>query len=118
MSTSLLYELIQIALRNRSQLSRIPTREEWESVYEEAEMQAVAGVCIAGIDRLMASNPGQMVNLPLEMKLEWIGLAEQIRQQNAHVDKQTAKIWRQLKEDGMDAAILKGQGIATLYGDE
>ena len=117
MSTPLLYELIQIALRNQSQLSRTPTGEEWASVFYEAEMQAVAGVSIAGIDRLTASNPEQMVNMPLEMKLEWIGLAEQIRQQNKHIDKQTAKIWRKLKDDGLDAAILKGQGIATLYGN-
>ena len=119
MTTSvLLYELIQVALDNRSLLSRIPTGKEWEAVYKEAEVQAVAGICIAGIDRLTASNPGQMVNLPLEMRLEWIGLSEQIRLQNAHMDKQTAKIWRQLKNDRLDTAILKGQGIATLYGDE
>lgn len=115
MTANVLYELIQIALGNLSQLSRIPTGEEWASVFEEAETQAVAGVCIAGIDRLTASNPEQMVNLPLEMKLEWIGLTEQIRQQNKHVDKQTAKIWGQLNDDGLDAAILKGQGIAYEY---
>lgn len=113
-----LLNLIQVALGNRQSLDKSLSKREWFEVYEEAEMQAVTGVCIAGIDRLMASNPEQMVNLPLEMKLEWIGLAEQIRQQNRHVDKQTAKIWRQLKIDGLDAAILKGQGIATLYGDE
>lgn len=42
----------------------------------------------------MASKPEQMVNLPIEIKLEWIGLSEQIRQQNKYVDKKTAKIWR------------------------
>lgn len=118
MSTPLLYELIQIALRNLSQLSRTPTGEEWASVFYEAEMQAVAGVCIAGIDLLAASYPDLIVNLPLEMKLEWIGLVEQIKQQNKYVDKQTAKIWRQLKDDGLDAVVLKGQGIAALYGDK
>ena len=107
------YELIQIALGNRRQLSRMPTAKEWEELLDEASSQAVAGVSIAGVDKLPKDQmPPQM------LLLEWIGLSEQIRQHNAHVDKQTAKIWKQLKEDGLDAVILKGQGIATLYGDD
>ena len=53
--------------------------------------------------------------MPFQLKMEWIGLVEQIKQQNKLVDKQTAEIWNRLKEDGQEAAILKGQGIATLY---
>ena len=113
----LLFELIQLALGNRKELSKVPSDKEWNAVFEEAGKQAVAGICIAGVDRLMDHGTRFLVNIPLDLKLEWIGLSEQIRQQNAHVDKQTAKIWRQLKEDGLDAAILKGQGIASLYGD-
>lgn len=107
---SLFFELIQVALGHRKKLSRIPTAKEWEDLLDEASRQAVAGICIAGVDKLPKDQmPPQM------LLLEWIGLSEQIRQQNAHVDKQTAKIWKQLKEDGIDAAILKGQGIAKLY---
>ena len=112
MTTSVLYELIQIALGGQSQLSRIPTGKEWKAVYNEAEMQAVVGICIAGVDKL----PKEQMP-PKIMLLEWIGISEQIRQQNKHVDEQTTRIWRQLKDDGLEAAILKGQGIATLYGD-
>lgn len=114
----LLFELIQLALGNRKELSKVPSDKEWNAVFEEAGNQAVAGICIAGVDWLTVHGSRFMVNMPLELKLEWIGLSEQIRQQNAHVDKQTAQIWRLLKEDGLDAAILKGQGIATLYGTE
>ena len=126
-SSTFFFELIQVALGHREKLSRTPTAKEWEDILHEASRQAVAGICIAGVDRLMVletsgtSDQGRahdswfMVNMPLNLKLEWIGLAEQIRQQNAHVDEQTAKIWRQLKEDGLDAAILKGQGIAAMY---
>lgn len=115
---NLFFELLQVSLGNRDRLSRIPTAKEWEGLLDEATRQAVAGICIAGVDRLTVHDSRFMVNMPLELKLEWIGLSEQIRQQNTYVDKQTAQIWRQLKEDGLDAAILKGQGIATLYGTE
>lgn len=108
---SLFFELIQVVLGHREKLSRIPIAKEWESLLDEATRQAVAGICIAGVDKLPKEQmPPQM------LLLEWIGLSEQIRQQNAHVDKQTAKIWRQLKDDGLDAAVLKGQGIAYEYG--
>ena len=109
---SLFLELIQVALNHREKLSRIPTSKEWEDLLDEASRQAVAGICIAGVDKL----PKEQIP-PQMLLLEWIGLSEQIRQQNVHVDKLTAKIWRQLKEDGLDAAILKGQGIAHEYGE-
>ena len=110
------FELIQVALGNRAQLSVIPKDDAWRAVYEESMRQSVAGICLAGVERLAAVNRGQLVNMPQMLKLKWIGLVEQIKQQNKYVDEQTAKIWKQLKEDGLEAAILKGQGIATLYG--
>lgn len=110
---SLFFELIQVVLGHREKLSRIPTVKEWKDLLDEASRQAVAGICIAGVDKL----PQEQMPPPQMLLLEWIGLSEQIRQQNAHLDKQTARIWKQLKEDGLDAAVLKGQGIASLYGD-
>ena len=110
--SNLFFELIQMALDPRERLSRIPTVKEWDTLFNEASQQAVAGICIAGVDKLPKEQIPHRILL-----LEWIGLSEQIRQQNAHVDKQTAEIWRQLQEDGLDAVILKGQGIASLYGD-
>lgn len=114
----LLFELIQVALGKRQELSRIPSAQEWGKAYEESVRQAVAGICLAGIEQLTANGPKYMVNLPHGLKLTWIGLAEHIRQKNKRVDEQTAEIWKRLKEDGLDAAILKGQGIATLYDNE
>ena len=106
------FELLQVCLGHRNKLSRIPTASDWKDLFDEATRQAVAGICIAGVDKLPKEQmPPQM------LLLEWIGLSEQIRQQNALLDKQTAKIWKQLKEDGLDAAILKGQGVACEYGD-
>lgn len=108
----LFFELIQVALGRRDKLSRIPTAKEWNNLLDEASRQAVAGICIAGVDKLpQEQRPSQM------LLLEWIGLSEQIRQQNSLVDKQAAKIWRQLKLDDLDAAILKGQGVAYEYGE-
>lgn len=108
---SLFFELIQVALGHRDKLSRTPTVVEWNNILDEATRQAVAGICIAGVDNL----PKEQMP-PKMLLLEWIGLSERIRQQNSLLDKQTSQIWNQLKEDGFEAAILKGQGVAHEYG--
>lgn len=109
---ALLYDLAKVALGNGKELNRSPSVAEWNFVFEEVSNQAIAGVVFEGVQKL----PKEQWP-PQDLLFEWIGLAEQIRQQNKEVDKQTAKIWGQLKKDGLDAAILKGQGIATLYGE-
>lgn len=112
MATNVLYELIQIALGGQSQLSRMPTGKEWEAVYKKSEMQAVVGITFVGIEKLPKEQ------MPPEMLLfQWIGAAERIKLWNKHVDKLTAKIWKQLKDDELDTAILKGQGVAVGYGE-
>ena len=109
---NLFFELIRIAIGNEKGLSKSPSVEEWYGLFDEASNQAIAGVVFEGVQKL----PKEQWP-PQDLLFEWIGLSEQIRQQNKEVDKQTAEIWGKLKKDGLDAAILKGQGIATLYGE-
>lgn len=108
----LFVELLQVSLRNRDSLSRVPSSKEWNALFDESERQAVSGIAFWGVQNLPETQrPPQM------LLLEWIGVSEQIRQQNTVVDKQTRRIWNQLKKDGLDSAVLKGQGIAALYGE-
>lgn len=108
----LFVELLQVSLGYRERLSRVPTSKEWNILFDESERQAVSGIAFEGVQKLFdTQRPPQM------LLLEWIGVSEQIRQQNLVVDKQTREIWNQLKNDGLNAAVLKGQGIATLYGE-
>ena len=108
----LFIELLQVSLGYRERLSRVPTSKEWNAIFDESERQAVSGIAFGGLQKLPDTQRPQQMLL-----LEWIGVSEQIRQQNRIVDKQTREIWNQLKNDALDAAILKGQGIATLYGE-
>ncbi len=108
----LFIELLLVSLGSRDCLSWVPSSKEWDELFAESARQTVTGIAFEGVQKLPETQrPPQM------LLFEWIGLSEQIRQQNIVVDKQTRKIWSQLKTDGLDAAILKGQGIATLYGD-
>ena len=52
MTMSVFIELLQVALRSRECLSRIPDVAEWELIYDEAERQAVLGIMLDGLERL------------------------------------------------------------------
>ena len=108
----MLLELIQVTLGHRDRLSRTLSSKEWQDVYEKAQKQSVAGVCLQGMSRLPKEQQP-----PGDLYWEWYGVAVQIQYINAKVDKQAASVWRKLKDAGLDAAILKGQGIATEYGE-
>lgn len=110
--SNLFFELIQVALGNREKLSRLPSVAQWKALYDEAWKQSVAGICFAGIKRLPeAQQP------PEALYFDWLGDLAQIQQQNALMNLRTAEMWRRLKEAGLEAAVLKGQGVACEYGD-
>lgn len=107
----LFVELLQVSLGNRDKLSRDPSTKEWNILFEESVRQTVPGIAFEGVQKLPDTQRPPQILL-----FKWIGLSEQIRQQNRIVDKQTSEIWNRLKKEDLNAAILKGQGIATLYG--
>lgn len=107
------FELLQVALGNRERLSRVPTVEEWEEIYDEFERQAVTGVLLVGIDKLpLEQRPPKM------MLLQWIGEGQMIEQRNKEMDEHCLKLLKMLDDYGLRGSILKGQGVALLYDDE
>lgn len=109
---NLFIELLQVSLGTRDKLSKVPNTVEWNNIYDKAQKQAVAGFAFVGIQRLPEPQ-----RPPSILLLQWIGFSEQIRLRNNEVDRQTREIWHRLKDDGLDAAILKGQGIVQFYAD-
>ena len=47
--------------------------------------------------------------------LRWMGMAAKIQQRNEVVNRQCAELGERLKSEGYRYAILKGQGVASLY---
>ena len=106
----MIIQLIQVALGIRERLSRPLSAKEWRGLYGQILNQTVSGICFVGVEKL----PKEQLP-PDDLLFEWYGDITMIKQQNQIIDQQTAEIWKRLKEDGLDTAILKGQGIATLY---
>lgn len=99
---NLFFELLQVALGTRDKLSRVPSAAEWGRLFGEAEraQQAVVGVLLEGLQRCMVHGDGCMANLPLDLKLEWIGEAQIIEEQNRVMSKACREVVEKLEKDG------------------
>lgn len=108
--SDLFIELLQISVGTRSSMSRVPNVLEWESVYAEAEKQAIVGVMVDGLERL----PGGQ-RPPKNILLQWIGSA-QIMEQTYHLHCDRAQELTGCFHDaGFNSCVLKGIGNAQYY---
>lgn len=85
---------------------------DWAEVYRLAEEQSVVGLIAAGLENL---NDNPNVNIPLELKLQIIGEALQIEQQNKEMNEFVARLIDKLRKEDVYAVLVKGQGIAQCY---
>lgn len=107
----LFFELLQVALGHHSSLSIPPTEEGWKAIFDIAQKQTVAGVVFEALDTL--SNKG--IKPPQALLFEWIGLYEQVKNQNRVVNQRCIEITKTFSNAGWKTCILKGQGNARLY---
>lgn len=108
---SLFYELVQVAVGEKKNLSRMPSEEEWKFMLEKAQEQAVTGILLDALDLL--AEHGQKP--PLDILFEWIGIGEQIRRQNQAVNKRCKEVTQLFEDAGYKTCVLKGQGNAQMY---
>lgn len=112
MTYKLFFELIQVAICRRDSLSLVPSAAEWSMLYGLAVKQAVAGACFCGVQRLPKE---QLVEMPVQLKLQWFALAESVKQRNELMNRKCVEVQQMLAKEGMESCILKGQGVAELY---
>ena len=108
----LFFELIQVAIGTRICLSHTPSADEWGELYAMAKKQSLVGVCFAGVHKLQT----QRQEPPEMLYLTWIGMAAKIQQRNEQLNQQCISLHKRLKSAGIRSSVLKGQGIASLYG--
>ena len=109
----LFFELIKVVIGTRICLSHTPSADEWGELYAMAKKQSLVGICFAGVQKLVE----QLQEPPEMLYLTWMGMAAKIQQRNEVVNRQCVELQAKLSADGLDSAILKGQGIAQLYAD-
>lgn len=114
---NLYFELIQVAIGNRESLSRLPSANEWDELFEEAKRQSLVGVCFCAIQRMGADAAEGFARIGLSEKtyLKWMGLSARIQLKNIDLNKRCVKLQKEFASKGFRTSVLKGQGMAALY---
>lgn len=82
---------------------------DFSEVYRIAEEQNVTGIVAAGLEYVSD------VKIPQECAFRFAGRTLQIERQNKSLNGFIAELIRKLHEAGIDALLVKGQGIAQCY---
>ena len=127
----LFFELIQVAIGTRICLSHAPSADEWGELYAMAMKQSLVGVCFAGVQKaspqpstkgkgeksLLFRGDLEEAYIPEMLYLTWMGMAVKIQQRNETINRQCVDLQKRLSADGFRSYIMKGQYVATLYGE-
>ena len=106
----LFFELIQMSLGSRDQLSRIPSEADWRTLYNEAPKHAIVGVLLDGIERLPESQrPSQAI------LLQWIGTVQMVETTYVLQSERAQELIRRFADAGYPSCVLKGIGFSQYY---
>ena len=106
----LFFELLQVAIGRREQLSECPTEVQWQQIYDICWKQALIGIGWYAIERLpKEQRPHE------ELLFLWMGMAQKIVATNELVIDAARKVTKKLQRDGFDCCILKGAGNIVYY---
>ena len=86
---------------------------DWEEVYQLAEEQSVVGVVLQGIECIKFQDSS--FKIPQELLLQWIGEVQMLEQQNKEMNAFIGNLIEKMRDAGIYALLLKGQGIAQCY---
>ena len=106
----LFFELLQVALGTRDELSRVPNKSEWMSLYQESEKQSILGIMLDGIERL----PDEQ-RPPKDILLQWIGFVQMIEQNTVKISKASEAAVIFFQEKGFGCNLLKGAAVGRYY---
>ena len=106
----LFFELLQIAIGNRKELTRQLSCDEWASMYSECEKHALLGIAFAGVEKL----PKEQYP-PFDVLAEWVHDAQVTKERNEKMNAECETLARQLENDGLWSCILKGQSNLVNY---
>ena len=104
------FELLQIAIGNRKELTRQLTDDEWGALYGICEKHALLGIAFAGVERL----PKEQIP-PFDVLAEWLHDAQVAKERNVKLNAECDALAKQLEHDGLWSCILKGQSNLVNY---
>ena len=103
----LLFELLQVATGQLDCLSKGPSPEEWNDIYQTARQHGLAGVSYIGVEHLFEYG----LRVPQDLSLDWMADAEMIRERQEQIDRRCQKLLEKLEERKIRSSVMNGLGM-------
>lgn len=107
---ALFFELLQVAIGNRRQLSAVPTPAEWTAIYKLCFDHTLTGIGYCGM-RLLPESQAPDARLIIH----WAAQADVIRVKNEAMDQECQQLCDMLAAEGFEGRVLKGQSNCPNY---
>lgn len=108
----LFFELLRVAIGQLDCLSRGPSSQEWNAIYQTARRHGLVGVCYKGVERLFEFG----LRVPQDLSLDWMSDAETLREEQELFDTRCRKLVSKLLERKFRATVMNGLGM-RLHSD-
>ncbi len=109
--TDILFELIQLSLGNKNNLSRILSEEEWLMLFDMVNKQSLTSVLFVGLEKIFADGQGQKP----KVLFQWFAIQQKATINNQLHNIRAKRLTDILKIGRFESCILKGQGTALYY---
>lgn len=83
-------------------------KDDWDAIYRLAQEQSVLGLVMAGLEHSDMKPPQTIL-------LQWIGELRLVEQRNSSMNAFVAELIERLRDAGVYALLVKGQGVAQCY---
>lgn len=116
---TLFFELLQIVIGNRRELSHFPSAKEWKELFELSKKQALSAIAFMGVTKLNSTSDfGTTLGMNKVTYLKWLGLTAKCAQRNKELNEVCGELTKALAHDGLYSCILKGQSNLVNYPEE
>ena len=103
-------DFLQYCLHDDMRIPESAGRIDWMKMMGVADSQGISGVIYTGIEKGCKG-----LQIPMESLMEWVVYANQIENQNKALNRQCVKVVEELRAEGFECVVLKGQGNAVMY---
>ena len=111
-TTDIFFSLIRLGLGISLSLSfKEITDKEWSEIVNMAHKQTMLGIVMDAIDRL----PDDVSRPPKAISMKLLKMGVNMERYNKIINLKAAEMTSFFNNKGMDAVLLKGQGLAALY---
>ena len=100
--TDLFFELLQVALGYKEELSQAPKEDDWGKLFYLCQKQSIAPFVFTALDKL--NQRGQ--TLPKQILFEWVGVSERVKVQNAAMNQEAVRLTNLFEKEGHKTAVL------------